>query len=78
MVAVVARFAEERLGLLWRDSLTRETLKLYLAKGVYCRLVSNTFASTILPFRRTFTATSSPGFLLRSRCTWQRGLHRRG
>ena len=38
IVAVVARFAEERLGLLWRDSLTREMLKLYLANGAYSRL----------------------------------------
>ena len=38
IVAVVARFAEERLGLQWRDSLTREMLKLYLAKGAYSRL----------------------------------------
>ena len=38
IVAVVARFAEERLGLLWRESLTREMLKLYLANGAYSRL----------------------------------------
>ena len=38
IVAVVARFAEERLGLQWRDSLTREMLKLYLANGAYSRL----------------------------------------
>jgi vitamin B12/bleomycin/antimicrobial peptide transport system ATP-binding/permease protein len=38
IVAVVARFAEERLGLLWRDSLSREMLKLYLANGAYSRL----------------------------------------
>ena len=38
IVAVLARFAEERLGLQWRDSLTRELLKLYLAKGAYSRL----------------------------------------
>jgi putative ATP-binding cassette transporter len=40
IVAVVARFAEERLGLQWRDSLTREMLKLYLANGAYSRLAS--------------------------------------
>jgi hypothetical protein len=37
IVAVVARFAEERLGLLWRDSLTRDMLKHYLANGAYSR-----------------------------------------
>jgi len=31
VVAVIARFLEERLGLLWRDSLTRRTVSLYLA-----------------------------------------------
>ena len=41
IVAVVARFAEERLGLLWRDSLSREMLKLYLANGAYCRLAAS-------------------------------------
>ena len=38
---MVARFAEERLGLLWRDSLSREMLKLYLANGAYCRLAAS-------------------------------------
>ena len=38
LVAVVARFAEQRLGLLWRESLTREVLKLYLTNGAYSRL----------------------------------------
>ena len=37
-VAVVARFAEERLGLLWRESVTRQAVKLYLANGTYYRL----------------------------------------
>ena len=41
IVAVVARFAEERLGLLWRDSLSREMLKLYLANGAYSRLAAS-------------------------------------
>jgi putative ATP-binding cassette transporter len=36
-VTVVARFFEERLGLLWRDNLTRRSLNLYL-KGAYCHL----------------------------------------
>ena len=40
VVAVVAHFLEERLGLLWRDSLTRRTVKLYLANGAYSSLAS--------------------------------------
>ena len=38
VVAVVARFTEERLGLLWREFLTRRAVKLYLADGTYYRL----------------------------------------
>jgi putative ATP-binding cassette transporter len=38
VVAVIARFAEERLGLLWREFLTRRAIALYLADGVYHRL----------------------------------------
>jgi len=38
VVAVVARFAEERLGLLWRESLTQRAIQLYLADGTYYRL----------------------------------------
>jgi vitamin B12/bleomycin/antimicrobial peptide transport system ATP-binding/permease protein len=38
LVAVIARFGEERLGLLWRDTLTRGILRLYLADGTYQRL----------------------------------------
>ena len=41
IIAVVARFAEERLGLLWRESLSREMLKLYLANGAYSRLADS-------------------------------------
>jgi putative ATP-binding cassette transporter len=37
-IAVIARFGEERLGLLWRDTMTRETLRRYLADGTYQRL----------------------------------------
>jgi vitamin B12/bleomycin/antimicrobial peptide transport system ATP-binding/permease protein len=36
--AVVARFIEERLGLLWRDWLTRRLVDRYLEAGVYLRL----------------------------------------
>src|SRR5271169_3757754 len=38
LVAVVARFGEERLGLLWRDTMTRSILRQYLADGTYQRL----------------------------------------
>ena len=38
VVAVIAKFAEERLGLLWRESLTRRAIRLYLADGTYYRL----------------------------------------
>ena len=38
VVAVIARFTEERLGLLWREFLTRRAVKLYLANGTYFRL----------------------------------------
>lgn len=38
VVAVFARFAEERLALLWRDFLTRRAVNLYLDDGAYYRL----------------------------------------
>jgi putative ATP-binding cassette transporter len=38
LVAVIARFGEERLGLLWRDTMTRGILRRYLADGIYQRL----------------------------------------
>jgi vitamin B12/bleomycin/antimicrobial peptide transport system ATP-binding/permease protein len=38
LVAVIARFAEERLGLLWRDVMTRTIVRRYLADGNYQRL----------------------------------------
>src|SRR5271167_292621 len=38
VVAVIARFGEERLGLLWRDNLTRRIVGRYLADGTYRRL----------------------------------------
>ena len=37
-VATIARFAEERLGLLWRDFVTRRSVKSYLAGGAYYRM----------------------------------------
>src|SRR5271167_2373739 len=38
LVAVIARFGEERLGLLWRDNLTRRSVRNYLADGTFHRL----------------------------------------
>ena len=38
IVGVIARFGEERLGLLWRDTMTRAILRGYLADGTYQRL----------------------------------------
>ena len=38
LVAVIARFGEERLGLLWRDTMTRGILRRYLADGTYQQL----------------------------------------
>ena len=38
LVAVIARFGEERLGLLWRDVMTRAIVRRYLADGNYQRL----------------------------------------
>ncbi|MDW6024028.1 SbmA/BacA-like family transporter [Mesorhizobium sp. BAC0120] len=38
LVSVIARFAEERLGLLWREVLTRNVVALYLANTSYYRL----------------------------------------
>ena len=62
VVAVVARFAEERLGLLWRESLTRRAIKLYLADRTYYRLdVSGELANPdqrIAEDVRAFTVTT--------------------
>jgi putative ATP-binding cassette transporter len=38
IVAVIARFAEERLALLWREFVTRRAVTLYLADRTYYRL----------------------------------------
>ena len=40
IVSVIARFAEERLGLLWREAITRGAIGLYLLHGTYYRLES--------------------------------------
>lgn len=68
VIAVVARFLEERLGLLWRDSLTRRTVKLYLDKGAYYSLASAGGLANpdqrIADDARTFTASALSFFLM--------------
>ena len=62
MVAVVYRFCEERLGLLWREWLTRRLVFLYLEHRIYFRL--DTAGAIANPDQRiaedvrTFTATT--------------------
>ena len=62
LVAVIARFGEERLGLLWRDTMTRGILRRYLADGTYQRLnASGTIANPdqrISEDVRAFTVTT--------------------
>ena len=62
LVAVIARFGEERLGLLWRDTMTRGILRRYLADGTYQRLnASKTVANPdqrISEDVRAFTVTT--------------------
>jgi vitamin B12/bleomycin/antimicrobial peptide transport system ATP-binding/permease protein len=62
LVAVIARFGEERLGLLWRDTMTRGILRRYLTDGTYQRLnVSGTIANPdqrISEDVRAFTVTT--------------------
>jgi vitamin B12/bleomycin/antimicrobial peptide transport system ATP-binding/permease protein len=61
-VAVIARFGEERLGLLWRDTMTRGIVRRYLADGSYQRLsASEAIANPdqrISEDVRAFTVTS--------------------
>jgi putative ATP-binding cassette transporter len=68
VVAVVARFLEERLGLLWRDDLTRRAVKLYLANGTYYHLASPSGLANpdqrIADDARTFTASALSFFLM--------------
>ena len=63
-VGVIARFAEERLALLWRDFLTRRAVDLYLDNGTYYRLnASGTLThpdQRIADDIREFTVTRSP------------------
>jgi vitamin B12/bleomycin/antimicrobial peptide transport system ATP-binding/permease protein len=68
VVAVIARFLEERIGLLWRDNLTRRVVKLYLADGAYYRLASSGELANpdqrIADDARTFTASALSFFLM--------------
>ncbi len=67
-VAVIAHFIEERLGLLWRDNLTRRSVKLYLANGAYYRLSSSSELANpdqrIAEDTRAFTASALSFFLM--------------
>jgi putative ATP-binding cassette transporter len=62
IVAVLARFAEERLGLLWREFMTERCVAAYMASGTYYRLaMSGELANLdqrIAEDRRAFTATT--------------------
>ena len=62
IVAVLARFAEERLGLLWREFLTERAIAVYMANGTYHRLaMSGELANPdqrIAEDTRAFTATT--------------------
>jgi putative ATP-binding cassette transporter len=62
IVAVLARFAEERLGLLWREFLTDRCLAEYMANGTYYRLaISDELANPdqrMAEDVRAFTATT--------------------
>ena len=67
IVAVVARFAEERLGVLWREFVTERCVAAYMVNGTYYRLaMSGELANPdqrIAEDTRAFTATHA---LLRS------------
>jgi vitamin B12/bleomycin/antimicrobial peptide transport system ATP-binding/permease protein len=62
IVAVLARFAEERLGLLWREFVTARAIAAYMANGTYHRLeTSGELANPdqrIAEDVRAFTATT--------------------
>jgi putative ATP-binding cassette transporter len=62
IVAVLVRFAEERLGLLWREFMTERCVAAYMANGTYYRLaMSGELANPdqrIAEDTRAFTATS--------------------
>jgi vitamin B12/bleomycin/antimicrobial peptide transport system ATP-binding/permease protein len=62
IVTVLARFAEERLGLLWRKFMTERAVATYMANGTYHRLaISDELANPdqrIAEDVRAFTATT--------------------
>ena len=62
LVAVISRFLEERLGLLWREYITRRTIRQYLFQGTYYRLESRGELANpdqrIADDIRTFTVTA--------------------
>src|SRR5579871_6329536 len=62
LVAVIARFGEERLGLLWRDTMTRGMVRRYLADGNYQSLKASGAVANpdqrISEDVRAFTVTS--------------------
>ena len=62
IVAVLARFGEERLGLLWREFLTERSVSAYMANGVYYRLATSGELANpdqrIAEDVRAFTATT--------------------
>ena len=58
VVAVVARFGEERLGILWRENLTRRIVRRYLADGTYHHLEVANPDQRISEDVRAFTVTS--------------------
>src|ERR1700722_4780285 len=52
LVAVIARFGEERLGLLWRDTMTRGILRRYLADVSTPQCIGNDREPRPAHFRR--------------------------
>ena len=62
IVAVLARFAEERLGLLWREFVTERAIAVYMANGTYHRLATSGELANpdqrIAEDVRAFTATT--------------------
>jgi putative ATP-binding cassette transporter len=62
IVAVIARFTEERLALMWREFVTGRMIGLYLADGVYHRLSGSAELTNpdqrISEDARTFTVTT--------------------
>jgi vitamin B12/bleomycin/antimicrobial peptide transport system ATP-binding/permease protein len=62
IVAVLARFAEERLGLVWREFMTERSVAAYMGNGTYCRLATSGELANpdqrIAEDVRAFTATT--------------------